>query len=58
MSKKILLIAYIFTSVQAFSQQSISLGIIYGQRLNYRETVFKPVVGTSLEIFTNFPGLI
>ena len=49
MGKKILLIAYIFTSVQAFSQQSINLGITYGQRLNYRETVFRRVVGTSLE---------
>ena len=49
MKKRILSIMFIFASVQTFSQQSINFGIIYGQRLNYREYVFKRVIGTSIE---------
>ena len=45
----IVTLLFISASVQAFSQQSINFGIIYGQRLNYRESVFKRVVGTSIE---------
>ena len=40
---------FIFASVQVISQHSINFGITYGQRLNYRESVFTRVIGTSIE---------
>lgn len=49
MIKAIVTMLFMIASFQSYAQEAINFGITYGQRLNYRHSLFNRVVGTSIE---------